>query len=131
LPAIKTARSAFEKGNTAEALEAIIELPAGRKVKLSQLPEAFRKRGVRNIEEIEALLKGDMFPEVYRDAVRKLEVPTLLMVGEKSTPIFKGIDEEMMRVPPEKHRKLVIIRDASHGFPWTHAEPYRKGVLES
>ena len=35
-----------------------------------------------------------------------------------------------MHVLPEKKRKLVIIRDASHGFPWSHAGQYRQEVLK-
>jgi pimeloyl-ACP methyl ester carboxylesterase len=122
-------RAAFEKGNTAEALEALLEGPAGGKVKINQFPEVLRKRLMRNAGEIEALVKGDMFPELDREAVKKLAVPTLLLFGEKSAPIFTGIREELMRVLPEKNRKLVI-RDASHGLRWTHAEQYRKEVLE-
>ena len=85
---------------------------------------------MRNIGELEALVKGDSFPEVDRAAVKKLAVPTLLLFGEKSGPIFTGIREELMRVLPEKHRKLVIISGAGHGAPWTHAELFRKEILE-
>ena len=99
-------------------------------MKINQFPEVLRKRLMRNAGEIEALVNGDMFPEVDREAVKKLAVPTLLLFGEKSAPIFTGIREELMRVLPEKNRKLVIIRGASHGLRWTHAEQYRKEVLE-
>jgi pimeloyl-ACP methyl ester carboxylesterase len=129
LAANKRARVAFEKGNTEEALETILEVPLGGKVKINQFPEVLRERLIRNAGEIEALVNGDNFPEVDRDAVKKIAVPTLLLFGEKSAPIFKGIREELMRVLPEKNRKLVIIRDASHGLRWTHAEQYRKEVL--
>jgi hypothetical protein len=105
-------RAAFEKGKTEEALEAILEIPFGRKVKFAEFPEVVKTRLLRSAGEIEALVKGQMFPEVDRDAVRKLAVPTLLMFGEKSGPIFKGFEEEMLRVRPENHRKLVIVRDA-------------------
>ena len=130
LPSIKAARAAFEKGNTEEALEAIFEVPAGRKVKFNQFPEPARKSVLRNAGELEALVKGETFPEVDREAVKKLAVPTLLMFGEKSPPVFKTFEEELMRLLPEKNRKLVIIRNADHGFPFTHAEPFRKEVLE-
>jgi len=126
----KAARAAFEKGNTEEALEAILEVPAGRKVKFAQIPEAGRMRVMRNVGEFEALAKGDLTSELDREAVKKIAVPTLLIFGEKSPPIFKKIEEGLTSVLPEKNRKLVILRDAGHGFPMTHAEPFRKEVLE-
>ena len=130
LTANKKARAAFEKGNTEEALEAIFEGRDGGKVKIKEFPEVLRTRLMRNAGEIEALVKGEMFPELDREALKKLVVPTLLVFGEKSPPVFTGIREELMRVLPEKYRKLVIIRGASHGLRWTHAEQYRKQVLE-
>src|SRR5262245_28416127 len=64
LPGIRAARAAYERGKTEEALEVISEGPAGRRVKLAEMPEVFRKVMMRNAGEIEALVKGDMFPEV-------------------------------------------------------------------
>ena len=52
------------------------------------------------------------------------------MFGEKSGPVFTDVREELMRVLPEKNRKLVIISGAGHGAHWTHAEQYRKEILE-
>src|SRR5262249_57147131 len=86
LPAIQRARAAYAEGKPEEAIEAIFEAPAGRKVKFAEFPEAFKKILKRNAGEIEALVKGDMFPEVDREAVKKLAVPTLLLFGEKSGP---------------------------------------------
>ena len=129
-PAWKRARAAFEKGNTEEALETILEVPAGGKVSIKKFPEMLRVRLMRNAGELEALAKGEVFPEVDPEAVKKLAVPTLLLFGEKSGPVFTGIREELMRVLPEKNRKLVIISGAGHGAHWTHAEQYRKEILE-
>src|SRR5262249_38584022 len=130
LPAIRSARASYEKGKPEEALEAIFEVPAGRKVKISQFPEAFKKIVMQNAGEIEALVKGDMFPEVDREAVKKLEVPGRLMLGEKSPPIFKSIEEELTRALPAKNGKLVIFKGGDHGFVRTHAKEFQREVLE-
>jgi pimeloyl-ACP methyl ester carboxylesterase len=130
LAANKKARAAFEKGNTQEALETILEVPVGGKVDINKFPEILRVRLMRNAGEIEALINGDNFPEIDREAVKKLAVPTLLVFGEKSAAGFTAIREELMRLLPEQNRKLVIIRGASHGLRRSHAEPYRKEVLE-
>jgi pimeloyl-ACP methyl ester carboxylesterase len=130
LAANKKARAAFENGNTEEALETLLEVPSGKKVKIKEFPEVLRTRLMRNAGEFEAMVNGEFLPEVDREAVKKLSVPTLLVFGEKSPPIFKGTREELMRLLPEKNRKLVIIPGASHGLRWTHAEAYRQEVLE-
>src|SRR5262245_29772561 len=41
LPAIQAAKAAFEQGKKEEALEIILEVPAGRKVKFADFPEGF------------------------------------------------------------------------------------------
>jgi pimeloyl-ACP methyl ester carboxylesterase len=130
LPAIQSARAAYEKGKPEEAAEAIAEVPAGRKRKIAELPEAFKKILTRNAGEIEALVKGDMFPEVDRAAVKKIEAPVLLMFGGKSAPIFKSIEEELTKTLPEKNRKLIIFQGGNHGFVMTHAKEFQKEVLE-
>src|SRR5262249_41052254 len=71
LAANKKARSAFEKGNTQEALETILEVPVGGKVDINKFPEILRVRLMRNAGELEALVNGDNFPEIDREAVKK------------------------------------------------------------
>jgi pimeloyl-ACP methyl ester carboxylesterase len=130
LAANEKARAAFAKGNTEEALQTLLEVPTGGKVKIKEFNEVLRTRLMRNAGQLEALVNGDMFPEVDRDALKKLAVPTLLLFAEKSGPVFKGTREELMRVLPEKNRKLVIVPGAGHGFHWSHAELFRKEILE-
>src|SRR5262249_51757347 len=130
LPGIRAARAAYEKGKTEEALEVISEGPAGRRVKLAEMPEVFRKVMMRNAGEIEALVKGDMFPEMDREAVKKIEVPVLLMFGEKSWPVFKSIEEELTRALPEKNGTLVIIKGGTHACAGTHAKGVQRETLE-
>jgi tetratricopeptide (TPR) repeat protein len=60
---------------------------------------------------------------------RGVAVPTLLRFGGKSPPIFKSVEGELMRVLPEKNRKLVIPRDVGHGMPPGHPGPDRKEIL--
>ena len=130
MPGIQRARAAFAKGNTEEAFEAIFEAPAGRKVKFADFPEPLKKIFMRNAGEFEALVKGDMFPEMDREAVRKIEVPVLLMFGEKSGQAFTDVREELTRVLPEKKLKLIIVQGGEHGFLWSHAKEFQREVLE-
>ena len=127
---ISAARAAFEQGKTEEALVAIFGVPSDRKVTFDQFPEPFRKVLLRNAGELEALVKGEFVAEIDPEAVKKLDVPGLLMFGEKSPPNFKFIEEQLTRALPEKNRKLVIIQGGDHGFVMKHAKEVQKELLE-
>src|SRR5262249_5743782 len=127
----KAAKTAFEQRKREEALRAIIDFLSDGKVKFDELPPEAKKRLMRNALQFEVTMAGnDPLPEVDRDDVRKIAVPTLVTFGEKSPPIFKTIEKKLMSVLPEKDRKLVIQPDAAHSAYRTHAEAWRKEILE-
>jgi pimeloyl-ACP methyl ester carboxylesterase len=68
----------------------------------------------RNLREWRALaLSPDPFPEIDRDRVRALDVPTLLISASKNAEGFNGfVDGELERLLPDVRR--VIVPDASH-----------------
>jgi non-heme chloroperoxidase len=126
---VKRARAAFEKGDTEGAVRAVVD--ASRPGAYDKIPEPFRKLVLRNAQELEALVTSEnMYPALDRDAIRQIEVPTLLLSGEKSPPSQKLIDNELERVLPEKPRQCVIIRDADHSMWFQQSEACRKAVLE-
>ena len=127
---VKVARAAFEKGKPEEAVQAVFDVATGGKAKFDKFPEVAKKYILRNARQLEAMVNGDCFPEIDRDAIRKIAAPTLLMSGEKSPPFFKPIDKELMRLLPEKGRQQVTIRGADHGMFRSHAEQCRKAILE-
>ncbi|HKA07284.1 MAG TPA: alpha/beta hydrolase [Gemmataceae bacterium] len=126
---VKRARAAFEKGDAAGAVRTIVD--SSREGSFDKIPEAFRKRLLRNANELEALVTSeDMYPPLEREAVRKIAVPTLLLSGEKSPPSHKSIDAELELLLPAKSRQRVTIRDADHGMWFQQPEGCRKAVLE-
>jgi pimeloyl-ACP methyl ester carboxylesterase len=72
----------------------------------------------------------NMYPGLDRDAVRKIEVPTLLLSGGKSPASHKSVDEELERLLPESSRQRLIIRDVDHGMWFQQPEACRKATLE-
>jgi pimeloyl-ACP methyl ester carboxylesterase len=125
----KQARAAFEKGDTEGAVRAVID--ASHAGAYDKIPEPFRKLVLRNARELEALVTSeDMYPALDRDAVRKIEVPTLLLSGEKSPPSQKLIDKELERLLPEKLQQHVVIHNADHSMWFQQPEACRKAVLE-
>src|SRR5262249_34377040 len=126
---VKRAREAFEKGDSEDAIRAIVD--SSREGTYDKIPELFRKRLQRNALELEALVTSDnMYPGLDREAVRGIAAPTLLLSGEKSQASQKSIDEELERLLPEKGRRRIIVRDADHGMWFQQPEQCRKAVLE-
>jgi len=80
---------------------------------------------------LKALVQSNnMYPSIERGAVRKIEVPTLLLSGENSPSSQKLIDAELERLLPEKGRQRVIIHGVDHGMWFQQPEACRKAVLE-
>jgi pimeloyl-ACP methyl ester carboxylesterase len=126
---VMQARRAFEKGDPEEAVRAIVN--SSREGAYDRIPELFRRRLLRNAQELKALVTSDhMYPWLDRDAVRKIEVPTLLLSGEKSPASHKSVDAELERLIPKNARQRVIIRDADHGMWFQQPEACRKATLE-
>jgi len=77
------------------------------------LPEEMRVRILGNARDMEALCtSADPFPPVSLDAVRELDVPALLLTGERTTPINTIGLRVLERLLPR--REVRVIPEASH-----------------
>jgi pimeloyl-ACP methyl ester carboxylesterase len=126
----KAQRAALEQGKREEVIQRILDTLSGGKAKFDKIPENIQKVLLRNFREIEASLRSDVVPEIDRDAVRKITAPTLLLSGEKSLPLWKPFEKELMRLLPEKNRQQVVISGADHLMFRTHAEQCNKAIFE-
>jgi pimeloyl-ACP methyl ester carboxylesterase len=125
---VKQARAAFEEGDPEAAVRAIVN--SSREGAYDRIPEPVRRRLLRNSQELKALVTSDqMYPGLDRDAVRRIEVPTLLLSGEKSPASLKSVDAALERLLPERSRQRVVIRDADHGMWFQQPEACRKATL--
>jgi pimeloyl-ACP methyl ester carboxylesterase len=126
---VKRARAAFAKGDSEDAVRTIVNSTG--EGTYEKIPAPFRKLVLRNAPELEALVTSDnMYPELDRDAVRKIAAPTLLLSGEKSPPSLKKVEEELERLLPKKGCQHVVIRDAGHGMWFQQPAACRKAVLD-
>src|SRR5262249_43508567 len=126
----KAQRAALEQGKREEVIQLILDIVSGGKAKFDKIPENIQKVLLRNFREIEASLRSDVVPEIDRDAARKIPAPMLLLSGEKSPPLWKPVEKELMQLLPEKNRQQVLISGAEHLMFRTHAEPCNKAILE-
>jgi pimeloyl-ACP methyl ester carboxylesterase len=115
----KRIRELFEKGEPEEALKAFIFGIDKAQGQWEKIPEAARKRMLRNAQAMEALFVKSEPNDVDREDVKKLAMPTLFLSGEvteKSLPYLKRITKELMKLFPEKNRQEVVIPGAHHGM---------------
>lgn len=81
--------------------------------------ETQRKRVMRGARDWAAQSTSQSpFPELSRDAVRHLDVPALLLTGERTIPVHAMVDAELARLLPNARR--VLIPNATHDM-WADA----------
>ena len=101
---VKSAKAAIESGDEDAAIRAMFDAIGGDG-KFDSLPPFVKEKCRRNISELKAfLLSDDRYPNVNREQVRRLEVPTLILSGSKSVATARFTDPELERLIPERLR---------------------------
>jgi pimeloyl-ACP methyl ester carboxylesterase len=68
-----------------------------------------------NIGELEALMtSSDAFPEIKRDRMQQLEIPLLLLTGDRTLPIHRAVNEHLERLIRVGRR--VTFQGAGHNL---------------
>lgn len=87
----------------------------GGKGAFDGLPKSVQESRVRNIRELKAIMgHSRYYPRVDREKVRQLEVPTLILSGDRTTATSRLTDPELARLLPGKSSRRVIVPDARH-----------------
>ena len=74
------------------------------------------------------MTRGEIFPELAPQAVRKITAAVLLLSGENSYHFLGLIDEELERLLP--HNRRIILHGATHRMWFEQPEICRKTVLD-
>jgi pimeloyl-ACP methyl ester carboxylesterase len=120
-PAIK----AFERGDDAAAVRAFMAANTSDAV-VDGIPEAMFQRFVDNAGPLKAQIKAGFPPFTASDA-RAIEVPTLLVSGEKSPAHIAAVTHRLAKLVP--HADRLTITDATHNMFSSHPEQFNAGVL--
>ncbi len=91
----------------------------------NQLSES-RREQVR-VNTIKAELLGSGFAPLRPEELREIEIPTLLVNGEKSPNVFHQLSHRLKELLP--HTKRVQIPNASHIMHEDNTEAYNKNVM--
>ena len=111
---VKPTQAAFAAGDDELALQAMMDCIGGEGL-FQKLPEFVKKKNHQNINELKAFcISKNRYPDLDREQVRKLTVPTLIISGEKSVATSRFSDPELERLIPEKFRTRIIMKDTTH-----------------
>ena len=123
------ARAAFKAGNDELAMRTMIETISGKGV-FEKIPKSALERIRRNVKEMKAVITSrSAYPFIPREKVRQLKVPTLILSGSKTVATARYTDPELERLLPERSRKRIILKDATHNMWMEQPENCRTAVL--
>jgi pimeloyl-ACP methyl ester carboxylesterase len=64
----------------------------------------------------------------FREDLKKIKIPTLVIHGDADRIV--PLSSSARRMPDfVKGARLVVLKDAPHGFNWTHAEEANKELV--
>ena len=111
ITAISPAQQAFRRGDDEAAVQAFSAGVLGRDAFANMSPA--RRQQLRDNEKvIRAQLLGAGFPALTDKEVRSVDLPVMLVVGEKSPPLFHQLSRRLQELLPRS--ELVTIANASH-----------------
>lgn len=127
---VDPAKAALESGDEETAIRTMFDCIGG-KGKFDALPQFVKEKCRRNISELKAFIfSDDRYPNVDREHVRRLAVPTLILSGSNSVATAKFTDAELERLIPEQSRKRVVFQGATHIMWIEQPVQFREAVLE-
>lgn len=104
------ATRAFERGDDEEGLRTFLTAVIGKETVAGWTDEQFQ-RARDNLGAFKAVLAAGM-PSFGQKHVRSIDIPTLLITGEKSAPVLHRITDKFEELIPDAER--VDIPGASH-----------------
>lgn len=122
------ARRAFAAGNDEAAMRLFIDAFDGRGT-FDGLPAERHASIMQNARFFKAITSSsDPFPNLPKDAVRRLKMPVLIVRGADTDELHRMVVEELGRLLPKAHR--VTIPQAGHGSPRQNPRAFNGAVLE-
>jgi pimeloyl-ACP methyl ester carboxylesterase len=120
------ARKAFVRGDDEAGLRAFMKANLGSEAFASMSRSRFQQ-AVQNIQPLKAQIRAG-FPPFREQDVEDIRVPTLLVSGENSNAVLRGVTARLQELLPNVER--LNIKGASHNMFESHPQAFNKGVLE-
>jgi pimeloyl-ACP methyl ester carboxylesterase len=119
---------AFKNNNNEKAVIALINGVTGDSMYSSRLPQRDRDIMMANLAELKGILaRQDIFTPVTCDDIKKINVPVLLLKGDKSPLVFSLTINELNRCLSNK--EIATLANTSHGLEYENPDGFNKTVL--
>jgi pimeloyl-ACP methyl ester carboxylesterase len=104
--AFENIKAAFESGDPALAVKLLLDYAIGGKG-FNTLPEEIKKDMIANASSLFHLVYQQAPPTIASaEALKKLSMPVTLLLGEKCTPMYKAVAEELQKILPTAQQKI-------------------------
>jgi len=122
-------RQRYERGDNEGALRLIAEGVTGEKGAMERITPCAQSVALDNIWQLKQMWEpGERESPATCEEVRRIKVPTLLVGGDHSPPIFQRVLDELERCMPANNR--VVVSDSSHGLELENPVRFNELVLE-
>lgn len=108
------AAQAFINGRNEEGVESFLQGVLGPEFRIADAPPAVRQAWMDNLSEVWGVAMTHWPVTFQMEKFRNLDVPVLLMTGDRSPTWFGAISKELHRLLPKS--ELVTIKNSSHGL---------------
>ncbi|MFM7016174.1 MAG: alpha/beta fold hydrolase [Bacteroidota bacterium] len=118
--AFENMKVAFEAGDPALAVKLLLDYAIGGKG-FNTLPEEIKKDMIANASSLYHFVYQQAPSTIAsKEALEKLSMPITLLLGEKCTPMYKVVSEELQKILPTAKQK--IIHGVAHDLIFEAAE---------
>jgi non-heme chloroperoxidase len=124
---VEPAKKAFRRGDLEAGARIFGDAVFGREA-IDHFPGIRRDQVKDNLSNIRAEWLGSGLLPVDDEALRKLNVPVLLVEGECTIPMFRHLVDRLEELLP--HTERVKIPNASHSSQEDNPQAYNTAVLE-
>jgi non-heme chloroperoxidase len=125
--ALNPAKKELKRGNMTEGVRLFANGVLGEGG-FENLPEEAQKKLTDNAVALREELLGPGFPDLPKEKLSRLDIPVLLVYGEKSPRFFHAISDRLYNIIPDCEKTL--IRNASHDSHLGNPSLYNEKVLE-
>jgi pimeloyl-ACP methyl ester carboxylesterase len=123
---LRPALNAFQEGDDSEGLRLFMKANLGAAA-FNQLSASRFDQAMENIEPLKAQIRAG-FPHFSAADAHRIQVPTLLVSGEKSNVVLHAVTDKLRALLP--HVESVTIKGASHNMFETNPQAFNRAVID-
>lgn len=125
---LRPAKQDFMAENNEAALEHFVQGVFGDDFRLSQVPPEVKEGWMDNLSELWGIAMNEDFPPLDEAAIKSLDVPVLLLVGDISPSYLPEITNELHRLLPRS--EIVRFENMNHGLYFEQPEAVDRAVMD-